>query len=47
MMLAPIPKMKPLFAGWNRVECRTVSEVENCSRRMAAQGVCEIQVNEG
>ena len=36
MMLAPDTKMKP-FAGWNRVECRTVSEVENFSRRMAAQ----------
>jgi hypothetical protein len=28
--------MKP-FVGWHRVECRTVAEIENFSRRMAAQ----------
>jgi len=36
LMLAPDTKMKP-FPGWHRVECRTISEIENFSRRMAAQ----------
>jgi hypothetical protein len=35
-MLAPDTKMKP-FRGWMRVECKTVSEIEQFSRRMAAQ----------
>jgi hypothetical protein len=36
LMLAPDTRMKP-FAGWTRVECRTTSEIENFSRRMARQ----------
>ncbi len=36
LMLAPDTKMKP-FIGWHRVECRTPSEIENFSRRMAKQ----------
>ena len=36
LMLAPDTKMKP-FKGWTRVECRTVAEIENFSRRMAKQ----------
>jgi len=36
LMLAPDTKMKP-FVGWHRVECKTTSEIENFSRRMAKQ----------
>jgi len=36
LMLAPDTRMKP-FAGWHRVECRTTTEIENFSRRLAAQ----------
>ena len=36
LMLAPDTKMKP-FPGWTRVECRTTSEIENFSRRLAKQ----------
>ena len=36
LMLAPDINMRP-FRGWHRVECRTVSEIENFSRRMARQ----------
>lgn len=36
LMLAPDTRMKP-FRGWMRVECKTISEIEQFSRRMAAQ----------
>lgn len=36
LMLAPDTRMKP-FRGWRRVECKTVSEIEQFSRRMALQ----------
>lgn len=36
MMMAPDTRMAP-FLGWRRVECKTVSEIENFSRRFAAQ----------
>lgn len=36
LMLAPDVKMAP-FPGWRRVECKTTSEIENFSRRMAKQ----------
>jgi hypothetical protein len=35
-MMAPDTKMSP-FRGWRRVECKTVKEIEQFSRRMAAQ----------
>lgn len=35
-MLAPDTRMKP-FRGWQRIECKTVSEIEQFSRRMANQ----------
>ena len=36
LMVAPDSRMKP-FRGWMRIECRTVAETEQFSRRMAAQ----------
>ena len=36
LMLAPDTRIKP-FPGWYRVECRTAAEIENFSRRLAAQ----------
>ena len=36
LMLAPDTRMKP-FRGWRAVECKTVSEIEQFSRRMALQ----------
>ncbi len=36
LMVAPDTRMAP-FRGWRRVECKTVSEIEQFSRRMAAQ----------
>jgi len=36
MMIAPDTRLKP-FTGWDRVECRTVREIEDFSRRLAAQ----------
>jgi hypothetical protein len=36
LMLAPDTRMRP-FRGWRRVECKTVSEIEQFSRRMAQQ----------
>lgn len=36
LMMAPDSRMKP-FIGWQRIECKTVSEIEQFSRRMAAQ----------
>jgi hypothetical protein len=36
LMLAPDTRMRP-FRGWRRVECKTVAETEQFSRRMAAQ----------
>ena len=36
LMLAPDTRMKP-FRGWRRFECKTASEIEQFSRRMAAQ----------
>ena len=36
LMLAPDTRMRP-FIGWNRVECTTVGEIEQFSRRMAQQ----------
>jgi|SRR5208337_2142972 len=36
LMVAPDSRMKP-FPGWRRVQCETISEVEQFSRRMAAQ----------
>ncbi len=36
LMLAPDTRMKP-FRGWRRVECQTLSEIEQFSRRMALQ----------
>jgi hypothetical protein len=36
LMIAPDTRMKP-FSGWTRIECRTTSEIESFSRRMAAQ----------
>jgi hypothetical protein len=36
MMLAPATNMPPFF-GWRRVECKTVSETEQFSRRFAHQ----------
>lgn len=36
MMMAPDTRMKP-FIGWRRVECTTVGEIEQFSRRFAAQ----------
>lgn len=36
LMIAPDSRMKP-FPGWRRVQCETISEVEQFSRRMAAQ----------
>ncbi len=36
VMLAPHTRMRP-FPGWRRVECHTLAETEQFSRRMAAQ----------
>ena len=36
LMVAPDSRMKP-FPGWNRIECKTVAEVEQYSRQMAHQ----------
>ena len=36
LMMAPDTRMAP-FRGWRRVECKTVPEIEQFSRRMAAQ----------
>lgn len=36
LMMAPDSRMRP-FRGWRRIECKTVSEIEQFSRRMAAQ----------
>jgi hypothetical protein len=36
LMLAPDTRMRP-FRGWRRVECKTRTDIENFSRRMAAQ----------
>lgn len=35
-MMAPDTRMRP-FRGWQRVECKTASEIEQFSRRMATQ----------
>lgn len=36
LMVAPDSRMKP-FRGWMRIECKTIGEIEQFSRRMAAQ----------
>ena len=36
LMVAPDCRMEP-FRGWMRIECKTVAETEQFSRRMAAQ----------
>lgn len=36
LMVAPDSRMNPL-KGWNRIECKTTSEVESYSRQMARQ----------
>jgi hypothetical protein len=36
LMIAPDIRMPP-FLGWTRIECRTVAEIEEFSRRFAAQ----------
>lgn len=36
LMLAPDTRMRP-FVGWRRFECKTTAEIEQFSRRMAAQ----------
>ncbi len=35
-MVAPDTRMKP-FRGWSRIECKTIADIEQFSRRMAAQ----------
>jgi hypothetical protein len=36
LLVAPDTRMRP-FRGWRRIECKTVSEIEQFSRRMALQ----------
>jgi hypothetical protein len=36
LMLAPDTRIKP-FIGWRRIECKTVADIEQFSRRMASQ----------